>query len=200
MSAIITSSRPTTHYQPHYAPKGFGGTLSWLLWKGPVSNYLLKAGIWLFFCTMLGLIIGIAITPEKAAPPPAPAKPIAQVNVQKCQDAIKQQLSTQKIHFQSGSSQLQKDSLPLLKELAHSIKKCPEAQIRIEGYTDNRGSELINESLSLSRAERVSTTFKKYGISAKQLSTVGYGENSPIADNTTTTGRAENRRIEIILQ
>lgn len=206
MSAIITAPRPTQHYQPHNAPKGFFGFLSWLLWKGPVSNYLLKAAIWLGLCTFLGLAIGKAISPEikkvkieKAVPLPKPVAPTI-TKTQQCQTSIKQQLAQQKIRFRSGSSQLQKESNPLLKELVKILQTCPEATIQIAGYTDNQGSEKINERISLARAASVSNAFKKQGISKERLSTIGYGEAHPIANNATAKGRAQNRRIEIIVK
>jgi len=67
----------------------------------------------------------------------------------------------------------------------------------IYGHTDNRGSELANKELSYNRAKSVQKALEEYGIQSIRLTAVGKGELSPIADNTSETGRAKNRRIEI---
>jgi outer membrane protein OmpA-like peptidoglycan-associated protein len=65
------------------------------------------------------------------------------------------------------------------------------------GYTDNVGKPEANVALSQSRAESVKGQLVKMGIAATRLAAEGYGEQHPVADNTTAEGRAQNRRIDI---
>ena len=72
-------------------------------------------------------------------------------------------------------------------------------KIEIEGHTDNTGKAAFNQKLSQLRAEAVKTYMIKKGIDAARLSVVGYGQEKPVADNSTSKGRAENRRVEFRL-
>jgi OOP family OmpA-OmpF porin len=67
----------------------------------------------------------------------------------------------------------------------------------IEGYTDDRGAAAFNQQLSEKRAEAVKAELVANGANPDKITTVGYGEANPVADNNTRTGRAENRRVEI---
>ena len=69
----------------------------------------------------------------------------------------------------------------------------------INGHTDNTGNDAINEPLSRNRAESVATFLQSRGVSSTRLSTFGYGSRQPIASNATVEGRAQNRRVEILI-
>jgi len=73
------------------------------------------------------------------------------------------------------------------------------ANIRVEvaAHTDDRGAATYNMTLSNQRAQSVYDYLVRNGISASRLSSKGYGETSPIADNATSAGRAQNRRVEL---
>jgi outer membrane protein OmpA-like peptidoglycan-associated protein len=71
--------------------------------------------------------------------------------------------------------------------------------VQIIGYTDNKGNELINLELSRKRAQFIKAKLLEQGINEKQIMIKGEGENNPVADNNTDTGRAQNRRVEIKL-
>lgn len=77
------------------------------------------------------------------------------------------------------------------------LQQHPSAVAIITGYTDNIGSEQYNQRLSERRANAVATYFTSQGIDAVRLTSIGKGEQEPIADNATETGRAMNRRVEI---
>ena len=79
------------------------------------------------------------------------------------------------------------------------LEQHPEASIVIEGHTDNVGSEQYNKQLSEDRANAVKTYLVSEGISETRISTLGKGEESPVANNDTPDGRAMNRRIEITI-
>ena len=73
----------------------------------------------------------------------------------------------------------------------------PETRLRIEGHTDNTGSEAANLRLSRERARAVASYLIARGISENRLIAKGYGSTQPIDDNSTDAGRGRNRRIEI---
>jgi outer membrane protein OmpA-like peptidoglycan-associated protein len=70
----------------------------------------------------------------------------------------------------------------------------------VEGYTDSQGGEGFNRELSQHRAEAVRTYLIAHGISADRVTAQGFGLANPVADNATPEGRADNRRVEIVVQ
>jgi len=101
------------------------------------------------------------------------------------------------VHFDSGKSSIKSSSHDELKELIEFLKLKPEIKIEIGGHTDNVGEALTNQTLSQSRANSVLKYLTEHGVSAKRLTAKGYGESSPIADNTTDKGKRLNRRTEV---
>jgi len=79
------------------------------------------------------------------------------------------------------------------------MRDYPETKWKIEGHTDITGSEKLNRDLSINRAKSVYNYFVSNGISSSRLSYNGYGSEYPIAENTTETGKALNRRVAIVL-
>lgn len=86
-----------------------------------------------------------------------------------------------------------------LKNLAQSLRNNPETNILIIGHTDNTGAENYNIDLSVHRAAAVKNYLVDNQIKSFRLSIDGRGETEPIADNNTTAGRAQNRRVEIVI-
>lgn len=84
-----------------------------------------------------------------------------------------------------------------LDEVAASLQKYPNSLVDVMGHTDSTGSEAYNLDLSKRRAESVANYLVSRGVSRARLETIGYGEQYPIADNTSADGRAQNRRVEI---
>jgi len=101
------------------------------------------------------------------------------------------------IYFRTGSNVIKNSSKRKLNELVVILKQYPEMGMLIEGHTDSRGDDSKNMSLSQRRADAVKNYLVLKGISASKLSVMGYGENNPIADNATSTGRQQNRRVEL---
>ncbi|MFH1874747.1 MAG: OmpA family protein [Pseudomonadota bacterium] len=101
------------------------------------------------------------------------------------------------INFDTGSATIKKDSYPILDSNVDMLKKHSGKGILVVGYTDNVGNPASNQKLSEKRAESVKNYFISKGVDASRISAVGKGEADPIASNTTATGRAENRRIEV---
>jgi outer membrane protein OmpA-like peptidoglycan-associated protein len=101
------------------------------------------------------------------------------------------------IDFESGSDVIQGSSYPVLYLLADTLELADNVRyVRIEGHTDDQGSDSANLRLSEDRAYAVMQFLTDLGIDPARLEAVGYGEAYPIADNSTAEGRAENRRVE----
>ena len=83
-----------------------------------------------------------------------------------------------------------------LNAVANAMKAQEDITLALEGHTDSRASDSYNKDLSQRRADAVKARIvKEYGIDASRISTMGYGESQPVADNTTVEGRARNRRV-----
>ncbi len=102
------------------------------------------------------------------------------------------------IYFDFNRATLQPQSDRTLKAIAAALKGAPR-RITIEGHTDNIGSDPYNDELSARRAAAVKTALVgEYGVDEASLATAGYGERRPIESNDTLSGRARNRRVELV--
>lgn len=102
------------------------------------------------------------------------------------------------INFDSGKSTIKKESMPVVEQIIEMMKQAPDIKISVEGHTDSDGSNESNLNLSEARAEAVVDAIVKGGIDKSRLSSAGFGEEKPIADNSTAEGKAKNRRVELI--
>jgi OmpA-OmpF porin, OOP family len=105
------------------------------------------------------------------------------------------------LSFDSGKSELKQENLDLLAKVERAIDVFPRSELTIEGHTDSYGSDDMNQTLSQSRAEAV----QQYMINAMRIPSyrliaTGFGETNPIANNETASGRAQNRRIDIVIK
>lgn len=104
------------------------------------------------------------------------------------------------IYFNSGKTSFRKGVAGKLDLIAAIMKEYPKANFSIQGHTDSQGPSASNQRLSERRAKAVlDYLITKGGIDSKRLTSAGFGEDYPIADNKTRAGRAENRRVEIKL-
>ncbi|MBU1637007.1 OmpA family protein [bacterium] len=105
------------------------------------------------------------------------------------------------IQFASGKSSLTASQIALIGKVAKAVQTFPGASITVEGHTDSEGGEENNQKISERRAHAVAMELaKKLDIPASELTVAGYGETQPIADNSTKKGRAQNRRIDVLLE
>jgi hypothetical protein len=101
------------------------------------------------------------------------------------------------IHFKYDSADFSyADPIPVLDQIAETLKASPGTKVTIVGHTDGHGSDEYNMKLSLRRAEAVRDYLVKKGVASNQMMVDGKGKREPIASNDTDEGRAKNRRIE----
>lgn len=101
--------------------------------------------------------------------------------------------------FDTNKAELKPGATRSLKKLGDFLKKYPDRQAQIEGYTDSTGGTGHNQELSDRRANAVRSTLVGMGVSPDRITTRGFGPESPVASNDTVAGRQMNRRVEIIL-
>jgi outer membrane protein OmpA-like peptidoglycan-associated protein len=102
--------------------------------------------------------------------------------------------------FASGKSALLPDARSRLDQVSEVLLTTRERTLLIEGHTDSQGSEGSNVTLSQNRANAVREYILSRGYGADLVKAVGLGESNPVADNGNAEGRANNRRVEIIIQ
>jgi outer membrane protein OmpA-like peptidoglycan-associated protein len=162
------------------------------------------------------LICAVKVTGQFDAPvpaPPTPAMPLtpagesllpptvtaasapAPVAPQACERAMADVVGKTRLEFATGRSEIADSSASTLDALAQTAKTCT-GVIEVQGHTDSVGAPDRNQKLSNARAEAVRLALIERGMPQARLSARGYGEDKPLADNTTPEGRAQNRRIE----
>jgi len=103
------------------------------------------------------------------------------------------------ILFSTNSSTLNQASITALTQFANSLKTNPETDVQIFGHTDSSGNDKINIPLSQSRAGSVQNFLQGQGIPGTRMTSQGMGSSQPVADNSTSAGKAQNRRVEIYI-
>ena len=116
-----------------------------------------------------------------------------------CASRINEILSARQIAFDPGSAVIAPASRDSVDAIAEVLGKCEGVAMEVGGHTDSQGREEMNKSLSQERAEAVLAALLSRRVPVGDLTAVGYGEETPIADNGTEEGREANRRIEFRL-
>lgn len=128
-----------------------------------------------------------AAPPPKAAPAPAPPPPVQKIAYIDISD---------RIQFEPGRAVILEPSKKVLEEVVKAMDAHADVElVEIEGHTDWLGTETANLELSTKRADAVRDYLVSRGVASTRLTPHGYGENKPIADNTTSEGRLANRRV-----
>ena len=103
------------------------------------------------------------------------------------------------VSFDTGRADIKSNFAPILTQFSTGLKNNPNADVRIIGYTDNTGSDAVNNPLSVDRAESTRDYMVGRGVPARAIRVEGRGSREPVADNGTVNGRAQNRRVEIFV-
>jgi OmpA-OmpF porin, OOP family len=117
-----------------------------------------------------------------------------------CQRQFAALLGQGKILFDTNKASIDRASAAILDNLVAATQRCPSAKIEISGHTDATGSDETNKDLSLARAQQVVSYLVRAGVDGSRLTAAGYGKDKPVASNDTEEGRAQNRRIEFMVQ
>ena len=175
------------------------GALAGKLIGGNTKGTVIGAAIGTAVGTTAGVLIGKKMDKAKAE-----AEAIANAQVESVTDA--NGLQAVKVTFDSGiffdtnKADLKTPAKKSLKEFAGVLNNYADADVSIIGHTDNTGSDEINNPLSLRRAQSVESYLKSCGVTAGQIATVeGKGSTEPVADNSTSAGRTQNRRVEVYM-
>jgi outer membrane protein OmpA-like peptidoglycan-associated protein len=102
--------------------------------------------------------------------------------------------------FPSGKADLLPGAQTSLTQIAEVIRDQPNKKVLVEGHTDARGTEASNLTLSKARADSVGAFLGSRGVPSDHITTSGLGSSRPIADNNSPEGRANNRRVELVIQ
>jgi OmpA-OmpF porin, OOP family len=101
------------------------------------------------------------------------------------------------VHFDTGKATIRPESKECLDEVVKLLRTNPTWRMQIEGHTDNVGAKAANQTLSEERAAAVVAWLTSNGIEQSRLTSKGFGDSAPVADNATETGRAKNRRVAL---
>jgi len=129
--------------------------------------------------------------PRPAAPPPPPAPPAP------APAPAPKDISLKWVYFDFDKATLTPQAIATLDETVRTLKENPNINIELAGHTDGRGTDSYNLRLSQRRVENVKKYLTSKGISANRIKTVALGKAKPVAVNTSESGRAQNRRVEI---
>lgn len=116
---------------------------------------------------------------------------------------LRVRLLTDRVLFDSGHAELKPNGGRLIDAMAAVLRTAPDRRIRVEGHTDNvpltGGPHIDNWGLSAARSTAVVRRLQQDGFNSRRLAAGGFAANRPVASNKTARGRAQNRRVEILL-
>jgi OmpA-OmpF porin, OOP family len=150
----------------------------------------------------------VVVAPPVVRPPPAANVPVVGQGTASQQLALflsspdgqlPKRFVLDNLTFDSATAHLLPASASTLDSVAAVLKDHPTAQILLEGHTDNAGDPAGNQVLSQNRADAVKAALVARGVAADRISTAGMGQDRPVAANDSEGGRAQNRRMEIVV-
>jgi outer membrane protein OmpA-like peptidoglycan-associated protein len=106
-------------------------------------------------------------------------------------------VAPENVTFATNSSTISSKFTNTLDSIASVLKEYPDSNITVSGHTDSTGNDAINNPLSVNRANSVANYLKQKDIASSRITAVGYGSKQPVASNSTSDGRTQNRRVEI---
>lgn len=164
---------------------------------GDTKATLLGAGIGAAVGAMAGGGIGRYMDNQEAALRQSFAASEA-ANIQRNADLLAVTFKSDML-FDVDSAALKVGATPEINRVAGVLVQYPQTNILIAGHTDSSGSESYNQALSERRALSVRNALLNQGVAAHRMTTIGYGETQPVADNATASGRQLNRRVVVTI-
>jgi outer membrane protein OmpA-like peptidoglycan-associated protein len=101
--------------------------------------------------------------------------------------------------FDTAKYTLKPDTKVALAKVSGILAAYPSLKLQVEGYTDSVGGDDYNQKLSENRAGSVKDFLVSQGVTMNNISAAGYGKADPVADNGTSSGRAQNRRVQLVV-
>jgi outer membrane protein OmpA-like peptidoglycan-associated protein len=132
-------------------------------------------------------------------PPPPPPPPPAVAQAPPPPPPVKKKIVLRGVNFDFDKYTIRPDAAPILDEAARTLKEYGDVTVLVAGFTDSIGSEEYNLRLSVRRAQAVKDYLERQGIAASRMTVKGFGKSNPVASNATPEGRAQNRRVELIV-
>jgi len=158
-----------------------------------VAGAALGGALGYFFCREKPVPTPVAAAPapapKPAPPPPPPPAPEAGTKI----------VSLDGTNFDFNKSTLRPDAIAKLDHAAQVMNDNPSIKVNVEGHTDSVGSDAYNQGLSERRAKAAVDYLVSKGVDSSRLIPTGYGESRPVATNDTDEGRAQNRRVDLIV-
>ena len=145
---------------------------------------------------LLGALVGHYVCEPEEAPPPVAAPPAPHAPPARGTKLV----TIPGPNFDFNKSNLNTAGKQKVGEAARILKDNPSTRVSVDGYTDSIGSDAYNLRLSERRARTVAEVLVADGVERSRLDVRGHGKANPVADNSTAEGRAENRRVEIVVE
>jgi outer membrane protein OmpA-like peptidoglycan-associated protein len=198
----------TTGPREHHSGNGFmiQGGYDYEFWRGIAlglfvryDNAFTHPGVNTDSDTTSFVVTGLEAQYRFLPPPPAPPPPPPPVAQAAPPPVMKQKIVLRGVNFDFNKSDIRPDAAPILDQAAATLKEYGDVTVVVNGYTDSIGTDAYNERLSLRRAESVRAYLERRGVAAGRMTVKGFGKSDPVASNATAEGRAQNRRVELIV-
>ena len=152
-----------------------------------------------FLCKAMG--VGEAAPAAEPTPAPVAEAPAAAPPAEEPAPAPQaQRIVLRGVQFDVDKADIRMEAAVILDEAANQLSQVAGARVSVDGHTDSSGGDAYNQTLSERRAASVREYLVNKGVDASRLSSNGYGEAQPVADNATAEGRQLNRRVELKVQ
>jgi outer membrane protein OmpA-like peptidoglycan-associated protein len=198
MLALIASCATTPTDDPYAKTKkgaaigaAVGAAAGFFVGDGELDEILGSAAVG----AGLGAGVGLYMDKQEQA-----LEEIEDVDVERVDEETLRVNFASDILFAVDSSVLSPQSMTSLDEFAQVMRQYPQTAILVQGYTDSTGSEEHNMALSQRRAQAVYNHLALREVEQGRMAALGYGEGYPVADNATPDGRAQNRRVSILVK
>ncbi len=175
-----------------------GGALLGQLIGGNTKATLIGAGVGALAGGLIGNQVGKQMDAQEAALRQGLAS-IDAANIQRNANVLAVTFKSDYL-FAVGSSNLNPGAYDEISRVSRVLNQYPDTNIQVAGHTDSTGTEQANQALSERRAENVKNALIGQGVNPARISTIGFGESAPIADNNTEAGRQLNRRVVITIK
>jgi OOP family OmpA-OmpF porin len=186
-------------FAPHWSVAGEWNTMSVSNNSNTMNNNVYTLGVNYYFgAAKPPRHVAAAAPAPVVAPAPEPVVAPAPTPQERWRIITEEKpVSLDGANFKFNSAVLNKTADEKLTQVVDFSKQYPEADINVDGYTDNIGPKAYNVKLSQRRADAVKAYLVKHGVAADRIHTKGYGMENPVASNKTAEGRAQNRHVEV---